>query len=281
MPERPDLEYIVPILRERLLETTLLTTEVHSPVVMRTMVRGDPNDLLAGQVIHLIQRQGHFITFALEGRFPLTMAVHLMLSGRFKVSSRPSGKPRSLAVRWSLSTGDSLELLDDHKMAKVYLFKPSEEASVPQLGVVGVDVLGDEFTLDVLRSIAKKRRDQLKVFLLDKSALDSFGNAYADEVCHAAGLHPKSWVRRLGDEQLADLHRAMRSVLTDARAQVQRRAPALHEKARDFLKVRHRGGEPCARCGTKIRTCGVRGHDAFYCPSCQTDRRGTGLVNWR
>ena len=62
---------------------------------------------------------------------------------------------------------------------------------------------------------------------------------------------------------------------------IAKRKPALDEKLRDFLKVRGRRGEPCPRCGTTIRSAGVHGHDAEFCPSCQQDARGSSIVDWR
>lgn len=283
MPERPDLAYIIGILEETLTNATFASVRVTKPVVLRTMVRGDPNDLLAGQRITEISRKGHFVNFALEGRPRLTMAIHLMLSGRFRIKDQAAagGTPRALAMAFILEDGREVQLLDDHQMAKVYLFDPPDEAQVPQLGNVGVDVLADEFTFAVFKAIARKRRDQVKVFLLDKSALDSFGNAYADETLHEARLHPKAWVKKLSEAELRQLYTAMRTVLPRATTTVADRKPALDEKIRDFLKVRNRKGQPCPDCGDKVRVCGVRGHDAFFCPTCQPDGRGTGLVSWR
>ena len=69
-------------------------------------------------------------------------------------------------------------------------------------------------------------------------------------------------------------------MLTKSRDEIRRRARALHEKLRDFLAVRGKKGQPCPRCNTPIRTCGVLGHDAFFCPTCQVDAKGRGFVNW-
>jgi formamidopyrimidine-DNA glycosylase len=70
-------------------------------------------------------------------------------------------------------------------------------------------------------------------------------------------------------------------VVRVARDEIARREPPLDEKLRDFLKVRNRAGEPCPRCGETIRAAGVHGHDAFFCPICQPDVKGKGLVDWR
>ena len=167
-------------------------------------------------------------------------------------------------------------------MGKVYIVPHGDVAQVPGLGKIGVDVLDRKrFTKKVFRDIASKRRDQAKVFLMDKEALDAFGNAYADETLFEAKIHPKTWVRSLGDDELDRLRDAMVRTLTHARDTITARKPALDVKLRDFLNVRNREGEPCPRCGTKIRKAGVHGHDAFFCPQCQPETRRSGIVDWR
>ncbi len=121
---------------------------------------------------------------------------------------------------------------------------------------------------------------------MDKSALDAFGNAYADEALFEARLHPKAAVRSLSDQELDRLHDAIVTVLREASAEIARRAPATDEKVRDFLKVRNKHGASCPRCGDTIRKAGVHGHDAFFCPTCQPLASGGGLgtksvVDWR
>ena len=153
---------------------------------------------------------------------------------------------------------------------------------MPGLATVGVDVLDARRSRRAaFRALAGKRKDQVKVFLMDKSALDAMGNAYADEVLFEARIHPKTFVRSLSDGEIDRLHDAIVKVLREARAEVARAQPPIDEKVRDFLKVRNRHGEPCPRCGAKIRKAGVHGHDAFFCPECQPDVRGSAIVDFR
>jgi formamidopyrimidine-DNA glycosylase len=167
-------------------------------------------------------------------------------------------------------------------MGKAYVIEAGRWDHVPGLAAIGVDVLDARaFTRAAFRALVKKRKDQVKVFLMDKSALDALGNAYADEVLWEARIHPKTFARSLDDEEIDRLHDAVASVLGAARDEVARRAPPLDEKVRDFLKVRNRHGAPCPRCATKIRKAGVHGHDAFYCPECQPDERRSALVDFR
>ncbi|MES2638154.1 MAG: DNA-formamidopyrimidine glycosylase family protein [Myxococcota bacterium] len=275
MPERPDLEHQVPILAGRLVGATFTSVRVKKPVVLRAPVA---LDVLVGRTVRDVRRMGHFVVVTLDGAW--YMVVHLMLAGRFSFVPAGQKDTGDLAVAWGLGEQE-LRYRDDVQMGKVYLVPSGDLSGVPGLLPVGIDVLGPAFTREALGALVKKRREQVKVFLKDKNTIDSFGNAYADETLWEAGIYPKATVGTLSSDQLDRLHAAMVKVLRDARDEIARRDPPLDEKVRDFLAVRNRGGEPCPRCGTKIRSAGVHGHDAFFCPVCQPDDKGRGVVDWR
>ena len=115
---------------------------------------------------------------------------------------------------------------------------------------------------------------------MDKRALASIGNAYADEILFAARLHPKTFCNKLDAAALDALYEAIRAVLREAIAEIRRRDEPIDVKVRDFLKVRGRDGKPCLVCGTTIRAVRVGDGDACFCPSCQPETRKL-FVNWR
>ncbi len=283
MPERPDLEYVLPRLDRALRGLVITGVRVKKPVVLRLAVTGGLEAAVIGRSFARVRRRAHFAMFALKGPDPqIEIVIAPMLAGRFAIAPVTEKSPRDLAVAFALSDGRELRYRDDVQMGKVYVLPAGEWKHAPGLEHVGIDVLDPEkFTREAFRTIARTRKDQSKVFVMDKTALDSFGNAYADEVLFAAGIHPKTFVRVLSDAELDVLHDAIVSVLTRARDEVERRAAPLDEKVRDFLAVRNREGEPCPRCGTRIRTAGVHGHDAFFCPQCQPETRRAGIVDWR
>jgi formamidopyrimidine-DNA glycosylase len=279
MPERPDLEYVVPILAKELAGAQIIGVRVRKPVVLRLAVPGSPAEAIGGRTIKAVTRRAHFVRFELGDR---EVVVAPMLAGRFLIAQAKDKESADLAVTWELADGRELRYRDDVQMGKVYVIDAGEWKQVPGLEKIGVDVLDPKvFTKAAFRAIAKKRRDQTKVFLMDKSALDALGNAYADEVLFEAGIHPKTMVKALDDADLDRLHDAIVSVLSAARKEIATRKPATDEKLRDFLKVRNRHGEPCPRCGGKIRRAGVHGHDAFFCPTCQPETRKSGIVDWK
>ena len=101
---------------------------------------------------------------------------------------------------------------------------------------------------------------------MDKRALASIGNAYADEILFAAGIHPKTFCRKLEPAAVDALYGAIGRVLTEAIAEIRRRNEPPEVKVRDFLKVRGRDGKPCLVCGTTIRAVRVGDGDACFCP---------------
>ena len=270
MPELPDLEYVVPQLRRELLDARVSQVRTREPIVWRLALPGTPNDALADRRFVAIERRGHFVVFTLDpARW---LVANLMLAGRFRIADANDKDEASLCV--AIGLGDrELRYLDDLRMGKLYVVEAGDEDRVPGLGDLGVDPISAEFTRERFRALAAKRRDQVRVFLMDKSAIASIGNAYADEILFAAKIHPKTFMRSLSGEDVDRLYAATCDVLAQATAEVRRRGAPIDEKVRDFLLVRNRKGEPCSRCGTKIRSTGVRGVDSFFCPQCQPPTR--------
>jgi formamidopyrimidine-DNA glycosylase len=273
MPELPDLLHIRDRLRERLLSRHVSAERVREPVVLRYAVRGNLSLLLGRPLVDLF-RKSHFLVFRFEG---LDLAINPMLAGRFRLATPGELEERSLG--FALEFGDvELRYLDDKAMGKAYLITNDDWKAIPGFATGGLDILSPEFTRERFVSALRRRRDQVRVFLLDKKALDSIGNAYADEILFEARIHPKTWCRSLGHDDAVRLHDAIVSVMRAAIEEVARRDEPIDVKVRDFLKVRRK--ETCPRCGARLRTAGVKGMDAYFCPHCQPQTR-PGLVDWR
>jgi formamidopyrimidine-DNA glycosylase len=291
MAERPDLDHAVPILARELAGRRITGVRSPRPIVWRVTVEGDPAALLTGHAFGAITRRAHAVRVELvppAGAATLELVVEPKLAGRFRLDQSTDKTPGDLAVALALDDGRELRYRDDVQMGKVWILASgTADLHVPGWAEAAraLDVLDPaRFTLAAFTQLARKRRDQAKIFLMDKAALDAFGNAYADEALHRAGIHPKSAVSKLDGAQLERLHAACRDVLAGAAREIAARQPPLDEKLRDFLAVRGRHGVPSPRCGTTIRKAGVRGHDAFFCPSCQPEGSTLGVksvVDWR
>ncbi len=276
MPELPDLEYVVSVLREALRGRRILEVRVRNPIVLRLGLAGTAQALCAGRAFGACTRHGHFLLLPVGAEYEL--AVNPMLAGRFRICRAGAKDEGSLCVAFALEGGEELRYLDDKQMGKLYLVAAGDRRAVPGFDALGVEPLSPDFTLDRFRTLLRSRRDQVRAFLLDKSAVAAIGSAYPDEILWAARLHPKTGCQGLTEEDVGRLHAAIRDVLSTAVREVARRAEPIEVKVRDFLRVRNRKGQPCPACGATLRVEGVRGHDTFYCPACQPDRPGARLA---
>jgi len=277
MPELPELLHAQAKLRGRLRGLHVRRERVKEPVVLRFCVPGNLS-LLLGRALQDVMRKSHFLAFRFEG---LDLAVNPMLAGRFRLAAPGDKDERSLSFALEFEGGAEpveLRYVDDKDMGKAYLIATDDWRAIPGMQTGGVDILSTGFTAERFVSLLKHRRDQVRVFLLDKKALDSLGNAYADEVLFEAGIHPKTWCRQLSRDDALRLHAAILKVMTEAVQEVARRDEPIEVKVRDFLKVRRK--DTCPRCGSKLRIAGVHGMDSYFCPNCQPETR-SGLVDWR
>lgn len=280
MPELPDLVYIEKRLHPVVLDRIVRQVDVWEPIVLRVGAPGGFQKALSGKRITGLKRRGPFLVFAVP---PLEMIIHFMLAGRFRLEPGRTGirgKPESerrlsrehCFSLW-LDDGAALHYLDPRRMGKVYLVPAGETGGIPGFDSQGRDVLSDQLTLEAFSQALEGRRQQVRVFLLDQSALSAIGNAYADEILFDARIHPKTACNGLTEEEIARLYGSVRAVLAWGILEVEKAALAIEVKVRDHLKVRNRGGQPCPVCGTTIRRVGVLGYDSFFCPKCQPSLR--------
>ena len=286
MPELPDLVHVEKKLREALIGRQVQGARTGDPTVLRLMVTDKFPDLLVGRRFASVDRRGHFTCLGLDGG--LTLAINCMLVGKFQLAAPEARTAKATALALALAPARpsdkadpplELRYVDDQRMGKVYVVPGDKLGDVPVLGTLGVDIISDAFTLDLFRKIAKRRRDQVRQFLMDKTALASIGNAYADEILFAAKLHPKTFVNKLAPADIDRLYQAIRDVTFQAIAEIARRDEPVDVKVRDFLSVRGRGGEPCPVCHTTIREVRVGDGDACFCPQCQPATRNL-FVDW-
>jgi len=281
MPELPDLAHIEAKLRPALVGQDIADARTGDPTVLRIMIDEPLGAALRGRHITSVERRGHFMRFGIEG--DRVIVINAMLVGKYRLLAlaQLEGKkdPRALGLALALASGMELHYLDDKRMGKVYVARAADESQIPVYGQLGIDVTSPAFTREAFGAILRKRRDQTRMFLMDKRALASIGNAYADEILFAAGIHPKTFCNKLSPAEADALYAAIPSVLRHAVDEIARRDPPIDEKLRDFLSVRGRDGKPCPKCGTKIRAVRVGDGDACFCPKCQPTERKL-FVDW-
>jgi formamidopyrimidine-DNA glycosylase len=287
VPELPDLVHVENKLQAALIGRKVAAARTGDPTVLRLMVPEPFPDLLVGRTFTGVERRGHFMCLGLQD--DLVVAINCMLTGRFQLAAADSAAKRppvalALALLLEPAPGSAdplleLRYLDEKRMGKVYVVPRPRLTDVPVLGRLGVDLLSEAFTLEAFRRIARRRRDQVRQFLMDKTALASIGNAYADEILFAARLHPKTFTNKLAPADIDRLYQAIVDVTRTAIEEIRRRDEPIEVKVRDFLAVRGRDGKPCPVCGTTIRAVRVGDGDACFCPTCQPATRPL-FVDW-
>jgi formamidopyrimidine-DNA glycosylase len=290
VPELPDLAVVSDALHAALSGRSIVRAEAPAPLA----VRGTPAELaaLVGQRLREVHRRGKFILFELERD---RIAINAMLTGRFQLATPGDKKPPSTAVilgfgprngmprdaaPWTsgaawLPANDAfpeVRYRDPSQMGKVYLVPAG--LSRPVAGLEdrdqGPDADSPELTLEVWRERIRRHPGELKSLLRNQAFVAGIGNAYSDEILHAAKLSPFRKRASLAPEEVDALYAATRSTLNNAIDVLRQRVPPTFERqVRDFLAVHRKGGEPCPRCGTRISEVSSRSEATSWCRGCQ------------
>ena len=291
MPELPDLTIVAEAFDSALRGRPITAASAPGPLA----VRGTPGELdaLVGQRVTAIRRHGKFLEMDLDRD---RIVVNPMLTGRFQLASPGTKLPSKTAVvfafgeagksprfkpaAWTrgapwLPAADErpeVRYRDPTQMGKVYLLPVGVERAVPGLGVdeIGPEADDPALTLEVWRDRIRKHPGELKNLLRNQSFVAGIGNAYSDEVLHAARLLPFRKRSSLAPEEVDALYEGMRATLAHAIDVLRERVPPTFEtQVRDFLAVHMKGGQPCPRCGTRITEVKAGGFVTSYCRGCQ------------
>ena len=291
MPELPDLDVVADALHAALADRPVASARA----VMPLAVRGTPAELeaLAGQRVSRVARVGKFLDLRLERD---RVVVNPMLTGRFQLAGRGEKAPSGVAVELSFGPRDGgpppdaagwtsgaawlppddtpvvVRYRDPTQMGKVYLLPAGVERPIPGMGPgeMGPDALDPALTLSEWRARIRKHPGELKNLLRNQAFVAGIGNAYSDEILHAARLLPFRKRSSLAAEEVDQLYTAVQATLEDAVRLLRERVPPTFEKqVRDHLAVHNRGGEACPRCGTRITQVTAGGFPTGYCRGCQ------------
>jgi formamidopyrimidine-DNA glycosylase len=289
VPELPEVEGLALDLRARLDGRAIARVDIAAFSALKTY--DPPLSALAGAMVEDVTRHGKFLDIAASG---LHLVVHLSRAGwlrwRDEVPAAPP-KPSSrspLAARVLLDDGSGLDLTEAGTQKRLALYVVRDPQDVPGIARLGPDPLADEFTVDVLGRILRDAgRAQLKGVLRDQGTIAGIGNAYSDELLHAARMSPFKPAVTVADDpaELRSLYDAVRTVLGDA---VERSrglaASELKGEKKGHLAVHGRTGLPCPVCGDTVREVSFADSSLQYCPTCQTggkplaDRRLSKLL---
>jgi formamidopyrimidine-DNA glycosylase len=281
----PEVQGLVDFLGERTVGHAIERVTVASFAALKTF--DPPISLLDGQPITGVARHGKFIDIATDAAH---LVFHLAKAGWLRWSDALSTTPlkpgRSpIALRVRLDDGSGFDLTEAGTKKSLAVYAVREPADVPGIARLGPDPLADDFALDDFAALLTGRRTQIKGLLRDQSVIGGIGNAYSDEILHAARMSPFAIAATLSTGDVENLYGAMRETLADAVTEASGKPPAdLKDAKRRGMSVHARTGQACPVCGDTVRSVYFADNSLEYCPTCQTggkilaDRRLSRLL---
>ncbi|HLJ77050.1 MAG TPA: DNA-formamidopyrimidine glycosylase family protein [Acidobacteriaceae bacterium] len=268
MPELPDISAYLSALEPRVLRQTLHKIRIHSAFLLRTA--DPPISAAEGRTVQQLRRVGKRIAFGLDG--DLWLVLHLMIAGR--LHWRPPGA--KLAGRNSLASFDffagSLVLTEAGSKRRASLYLLSGFQALLSLDPGGIDVLSSD--LASFRAALTAENHTLKRALTDPRVLSGIGNAYSDEILHAAQLSPLAQTHKLTETEWRRLFAATQDTLKlwieRLRSEAGDGFPEKVTAFRPEMAVHGRFGQPCPRCGEPVQRIRYADNETNYCPQCQT-----------
>ncbi|WP_066285828.1 Fpg/Nei family DNA glycosylase [Arthrobacter sp. B6] len=275
MPELPEVAGLAEFLDGHLRGTVLEQVQVVSFAVLKT---ADPayTDLY-GRAVTGVRRFGKFVCIDTGG---LSLVFHLARAGWVRFTDSPSnselrkGKGH-IAVRLSFSGeagGHGMDLTEAGTKKSLAVYVVRRPQDVPGVAALGPDPFSQEFDADTLAGILGASSQQVKGLLRSQSVIAGIGNAYSDEILHAAKISPFAIAKNLDRAQVQVLYDAIHSVLGTALAEARGKPPSeLKDVKRSHMRVHARTGESCPVCADTVREVSFADTSLQYCPTCQTN----------
>ncbi|MDF0531917.1 Fpg/Nei family DNA glycosylase [Tsukamurella sp. 8F] len=290
MPELPEVTAIADYVGRKAVGTPIRRVDVAALSVLKTY-RPGPADLV-GATVTATERIGKYFVLRASGAdgAELALVVHLSRAGWLRWSEklpptplRPGGKsPIALRVHVG-PPGEGFDLTEQGTQKRLAVWIVSDPREIEMVATLGPDALA--VTHDEFAQILAGSRAQLKTLLRDQRSIAGIGNAYSDEILHAARLSPFASAKALDADAVMRLYDAMRSELDDAVSRsVGQHVATLKAEKRSGMKVHARTGLRCPVCGDVVREISLADRSFQYCATCQTggkvlaDRRMSKLL---
>jgi formamidopyrimidine-DNA glycosylase len=271
VPELPDVELYLAALRPRVEGRVVERVRVASPFFVRSY--DPPATAISGHTITALSRVGKRLVFAFDD--DLFVVVHLMIAGRLRWRERGAAIPAKLGLA-AFDFADGTLLFTEagsRKQASLHVVRG--RAAVEAMDPGGVDVFS--LPVEAFAAALRAGNHTLKRMLTDPHVFSGIGNAYSDEILHAAQLSPIKLTRALSDDEIARLYEATQRVLKEWTARLQDetgdRFPEKVTAFRPGMAVHGRYGKPCPRCGAPVQRIVYARNESNYCAPCQTGGR--------
>ncbi len=295
VPELPEVEALAAFLRERAVGHAVAAVGVGDIAALKTF-RPAP-DALVGAVVVDATRHGKWLDLvvATSTGEPMHLVWHLSRAGWVRWSDklattpvRPGRSPLALRVR--LDDGSGFDLTEQGTRKRLAVHVVLDPLDVPAIASLGVEPLSAELTRARFGELVAARNQQVKGLLRAQETIAGIGNAYSDEILHAARTSPFALTSKLSDEQVDVIYAAIRDVLHQAVEEASGKPAAeLKDAKRRGMRVHGRAGQPCpgwdgTPCGDVVHEVSFADSSLQYCPTCQTggkplaDRRLSRLL---
>jgi formamidopyrimidine-DNA glycosylase len=274
MPELPEVAGLAEFLDEHLRGTSVARVQIVSFAVLKTA--DPPFNALEGRTVTGVRRFGKFVSIDTGG---ISLVFHLARAGWVRFTDSPAetqlrmGKGH-IAARFAFSSADGPRGFDlteagTKKSLAVYVVRDPQE--VPGIAALGPDPFTEAFDADMLAEILSGSSQQIKGLLRSQSVIAGIGNAYSDEILHAARISPFATAKSLDRQTVQVLYDSIHSVLGTALLEASGKPPKdLKDVKRSHMRVHARTGQACPVCGDTVREVSFADTALQYCPNCQT-----------
>src|SRR5437588_4605175 len=275
MPELPEVEHVVRALRRAIVGRQIVASQINLPKLITPSSPSLFNRKLKGSTITGVSRRGKFILIELDS--DRILAVHLRMTGKFLYLTGDDDLPKHTHAIFYLDNDRRLVFRDQRQFGVMKLVARARLAKTKGIRELAPEPLSDGFSPAYLSEIIARSRRSLKTFLLDQTKVLGLGNIYAAEALFRAGINPFKIAAQLSSPRVKRLHQAIREVLSDAIADSSTSRISLEhpngfsygEAFERFWQVYEREGEPCVKCGARIRRVTHGGRSTYWCPRCQ------------
>jgi len=288
MPELPEVEHVVRALRRGIVGRTIIASEIKLPKLISPSPPAAFKRKIKNSLISGVSRRGKFILIELDNDLPLpdgvrsarrarraqVLLVHLRMTGKFLYLQPDDELPKHSHAIFYLDNERRLIFRDQRQFGIMKLVSSTELRSTKGVAELAPEPFSGEFNVEYLRDVLHRSRRSLKTLLLDQTKVLGLGNIYAAEALFRAGINPFKPAAELSAKRVARLYEAIREVLEFAVAHI-KGGFSLEEgfsygaAFERFWQVYERAGEPCVKCGTKIRRATHGGRSTYWCPRCQ------------
>jgi formamidopyrimidine-DNA glycosylase len=277
MPELPEVEHVVRALRSTVVGRTIVASQVKLPKLISPSSVSTFQRRIKDSTITDVSRRGKFILIECQkpdARRGLVLVVHLRMTGKFLYLNTDDELPKHSHAIFYLENDRRLVFRDQRQFGIMRLVSADQLAGTKGIAELAPEPFSGEFNSEYLRDVLRRSRRSLKTLLLDQTKVLGLGNIYAAEALFRARINPFKPASQLSAKRVARLYEAIREVLEFAVAHI-RGGFNLEEgfsygaAFERFWQVYERQGEPCVRCGTRIKRATHGGRSTYWCPRCQ------------